>query len=71
MMELDQKSDRIKPVLSRRARGGWLAVSPPGAQFAIGVTAPTPGDAENLFRFRYKKWKEYFLRPALDVPKSG
>lgn len=70
-MEIDQNLDRIEPVLSRRERGGWLAVSPPGARFAIGVTAPTPDDAKNLFRFRYKKWEGFLSRPALDVPNSG
>ncbi len=71
MIENAQKSDRIEPILSRRARGGWLAVSPPGTRFSIGVTAPTSDDARKLFRFRYKKWEGFLSRQGLDVPISG
>lgn len=47
-----------KPRLIHRECGGWLAVSPRGARFQIGVTAETEAHAEHVFWETYVKWCE-------------
>jgi hypothetical protein len=48
-----ESDDVIRPDLLRRTSGGWLAVAPKSAKFAIGVTAMTPEEAEEKFRSAY------------------
>jgi hypothetical protein len=52
------KSGEIRPDLVRRTCGGWLAVAPNGAKFAIGVTAPTQEQSLEKFRSVYNRWVE-------------
>lgn len=47
-----------KPIVRRRAKGDWLAVSPRGARFGIGVTAQTEDAAVQDFFAAYRRWTE-------------
>jgi len=48
----------VKPVLIRRACGGWLAKSPRGACFSMGVTAATEEEAREKFSYAFQRWLE-------------
>jgi len=69
MSQIASESTEFSPIVSRRARGDWLAKAPPGARFAIAVTAPTASEAENKFRLSYRRWEELLSQEILDVPK--
>ncbi|MFN0219844.1 MAG: hypothetical protein ACKVP4_13640 [Hyphomicrobium sp.] len=62
---------RIAPDLVRRTCGGWLAIAPQGARFAVAVTAATAQEAKERFVFVYKRWVQIVDAKALDVPKSA
>ena len=58
---MDRKDERIAdvhPDLVRRTTGGWLAVSPSGSRFSLGVTAPTEREALEGFRYVFGRWVE-------------
>jgi hypothetical protein len=58
-MDLNAESaETIRPNLMRRNAGGWLATSPNGATFSIGVTAPNEDEAVLKFRYAYTRWIE-------------
>lgn len=48
----------VMPNLVRRTGGGWLAVAPSGALFAIAVTASTESEAKEKFCSVYNRWIE-------------
>jgi hypothetical protein len=48
----------VRPKIILRAVGGWLAVSPPGARFKIGVMAETEEEAGRLFHAAWRRWDE-------------
>lgn len=50
-----------KPRMVHRACGGWLAVSPPGAFFRIGVTGATEAEAAESFELTKRRWAEIWL----------
>jgi hypothetical protein len=52
------RTEGVHPNLIRRTCGGWLAVSPGGADFSVGVTASTEEEAREKFRFTYSRWLE-------------
>lgn len=69
---MDGSPERIaalRPRLIRRTGGGWLAVSPRGACFSMGVTAPTEQEAIDEFRYAFCRWLEILDQKGLDVPK--
>jgi hypothetical protein len=41
--------EEIAPSVIRRSCGGWLAFTPTGAKFTLGVTAATAEDAREQF----------------------
>lgn len=45
-----------EPMLIRRARGGWLAVSMPQCSLKIGVTAASEGEARASFERALQEW---------------
>ena len=53
-----KKSNEKCPDLVRRTGGGWLAIAPKGARFAIAVTAPTSEEAQEKFCFEFHRWVE-------------
>ncbi len=52
------QTEGVHPNLIRRTCGGWLAVSPGGAAFSVGVTATTEEEARDKFCFTYSHWLE-------------
>jgi hypothetical protein len=68
MADAQHPGGRVAPDLVRRTRGGWLAIAPPGAQFAIAVTAATADEAKEKFWFAYSRWTEILAEPSLDLP---
>jgi hypothetical protein len=51
-----QRYDQVEPRLIRRANGGWLAVSGPGAPIGIGVEGDTADEARECFRRELAAW---------------
>jgi hypothetical protein len=49
-------ADVVTPVLIRRARGGWLAVSPPNSVLKIGVVAESEVEARERFAEALVAW---------------
>jgi hypothetical protein len=47
-----------EPDLIRRSGGDWLAASPSGAYFSMGVTAPTEAEAREKFGYVFTRWLE-------------
>lgn len=47
-----------EPILTPRARGGWLAVSTPGAQLRLGVVGRDEQDARDVFAASVSRWAE-------------
>lgn len=58
MDEQHRKDVEIRPDIMRRSCGGWLAVAPNWALFAIGVTAATEELAREKFRSVFTRWVE-------------
>lgn len=50
--------DGPEPKLVQRKCGGWLAVSPCGVPFQIGVTGETEIEAKERFGCALSKWNE-------------
>jgi hypothetical protein len=48
----------IRPVLKPRACGGWIAASPAGSRFSVGVTAHSESEARERFQFTINRWSE-------------
>jgi hypothetical protein len=73
MLDEQRRITNVEPHTLRRTGGGWLAVSPSGARFSIGVTGPTEDEARERFCFTWNKWLETLsdtnFPQALDVPK--
>lgn len=46
----------IEPRLLRCLDGGWLAVSPAGAELSIGVLGGSPEEARRQFEAAIKRW---------------
>jgi hypothetical protein len=56
--------DQVQPNLIRRTGGGWLAVSPAGSRFSLGVTGLTEEEVREKFRFTYCRWLEIICDTA-------
>jgi hypothetical protein len=48
----------IAPSVIHRSCGGWLAFTPTGAKFTLGVTAATAEDAREQFSSEVRRWLE-------------
>lgn len=59
-------ADTVQPKTSNRATGGWLAVSPPDAQFRIGTTGQTEQEAIDRFFEAWRKWTDALNDSARD-----
>jgi hypothetical protein len=57
----NRNTPEISPVLAERACGGWLATTPKGYRFSLGVTAETEGEAREAFRRTINRWTEILL----------
>jgi hypothetical protein len=49
-------SETVQPMTCNRLSGGWLAVSPPGAEFRIGVTGASEQEARDRFHVAWDRW---------------
>jgi hypothetical protein len=58
-MQLDSE---IRPQVSRRYCGGWLALSPEGESLKIGTTGQTEADAVESFRQMFAACKNELER---------
>lgn len=57
--------DGVLPKVTRRECGGWLAVSPPGTRFKIGVTGGTEREAVEQFQAAWRLWAETLNPPQV------
>lgn len=57
----------MQPTLVRREAGGWLALSPVGAQIQIGVEGRTKKDAERRFRRVAFRWADLWEKSRVRV----
>jgi hypothetical protein len=71
MNQAANKSVDICPDLVRRTGGGWLAIAPKGARFAIAVTASSSEEAQEKFCFEFNRWVEILDQKGLDIPKES
>lgn len=55
--------DYIEPRVLRRECGGWLAVSPPGAEIRIGAIGITAESARERFRNELREWARLLEEP--------
>jgi len=55
----------------KRRCGGYLAVSPRGSRFGIGVTADSEQEAHILFIKAYRRWGEILDGPTYPTWASG
>lgn len=58
MNNQDRICGEIRPQLTERACGGWLAVTPADAAVCLGVTGPTENKARENFSRSFDRWKE-------------
>ena len=52
----NNESQTIDPVVIRRVRGGFLAISPKKAPISIGVIAETESTARDAFQALITRW---------------
>jgi len=67
MSAVSERTSEVRPHLVRRRTGGWLAISPSGARFSLGVTAPTEQEAREKFGFTFYRWLEIIRDTKNDV----
>lgn len=58
MNNQDRICGEIRPRLTERACGGWLAVAPAEAAVHLGVTGQTENEARENFLRSFDRWKE-------------
>lgn len=60
MNNQDRIQEVIRPQLTARACGGWLAVAPDDAPvcLCLGVTGQTENEARDNFARSFDRWKE-------------
>lgn len=57
----------VEPKVTKRLCPGWLAVSPEGAKYRIGVTGPTEEETRERFFQAYERW-DHVVQEATPCP---